>query len=582
VLNWEVLSQSLFFALQFVVLNKDLGGNGAPSGWVLGCLTLMQFAIPLVASTAFIGHLFRDQIGPFLVSRQVAKLDRHHVIVGFGEIGQALASKLLKGGKAVVAIDNQRPIANPEERLFTLGTDARQTGLFDGIGIERAECIYLMLPDERINLAALDSLVKLDLKQAPKVYVRAETESLKRLFSDWVGLKSWCGTGDLDIRLVDPYDIVARGIVNRYSPDRYVPTDKEAAVSQTVMIVGVSALAKALVVRFARLGIYSEQGKLRLLWVGEGAVEAFQELAAIYPALDPGSHALEFWGADSDAPDFGFGGEARKYFDLLLPPIVMDVRSQPAAHLVGDGCFGPTLPAAIYVCHDSDVRNLAEARDLQAALSTCKDAFGRERLILALQNHSLLGMAGTSDMSYKIDELGLDDFFAETLVTDRADGLAMKYRAVYHGSKVDPAEWKTEKFLLKESNRDLADHLAIKARYAGIGVPQVDSVVFDGEVGQADFGAKLEAVAADLVIMEQRRYRAFMHMSGFRHGQVGVDCAKKEVKNLERCQRINGTLLERTLPADELAKDNNIIEVSIRAMSLATDAAAVVDRFVPP
>ena len=75
------------------------------------------------------------------------------MIVGFGEIGQALASKLLKDGKAVVAIDNQRPSANPEERLFTLGKDARQTGLFDGIGIERAACVYLVLPDERINLS---------------------------------------------------------------------------------------------------------------------------------------------------------------------------------------------------------------------------------------------------------------------------------------------------------------------------------------------------------------------------------------------------------------------------------------------
>ena len=152
-------------------------------------------------------------------------------------------------------------------------------------------------------------------------------------------------------------------------------------------------------VRFARLGIYSKQGKLRLLWVGDGAVEAFQELAAIYPALDPDNHAPEFWGADSDSLDFWCGGEAKKYFDLLLPSVAMDVRSQSAAHLVADGCCGSTMPAAIYICHGSDVRNLAEARDLQAALSTRKDAFVGERLILALQNHSLLGMAGTSEMS---------------------------------------------------------------------------------------------------------------------------------------------------------------------------------------
>ena len=133
--------------------------------------------------------------------------------------------------------------------------------------------------------------------------------------------------------------------------------------------------------------------------------------------------------------------------------------------------------------------------------------------------------------------------------------------------------WLDEPFFVKESNRDLADHLAIKARYAGIDVKTVAQIVFEGEAAVSDEEVEQlrhvfqGRIPQDLELMEQRRYRAFMFMNGFSHGRkTAPEATPKGQKEIDRSLRLNQTLLTENLSDPEKAKDSRIVEESIAAL----------------
>ena len=510
---------------------------------------------------------------PYWVRRAMAQLDGHHVIIGYGGLGKRLASELVDAGSTVLVVDLSAQTTRMTEMLFMLQHDALQPTLMGAVNFERAAAIYLLLPDERDNLALLDSIVaKSDqLQNKPKIHVRFQSRHLGRLFADLAGHKGSAARSRLDIRPFNPFDLAARGLINSFAPDLYGNIDREGSITQTVMIVGTSAIAESILLRLARIGIYSPRGKLRVIWAGDGTSDAFARLSADYPALNPNAYPKELWGDTS--------GASPAFFELQLPPIKVETIDAPAALSVRSGWVAKQcdhqLPAAVYVCHDSDVSNAIEARDLQVALSQrlplpTEGGQTPQRLILAVQGHTTLGVANTpaaGRLAYQIEEETLDAVFAKTMVTDRADRLAMGYHAVYADPSIQ--SWLDEPFFVKESNRDLADHLAIKARYAGIDAKTVTQIVFDGEAALAEEGVEqLRQVLKDLERMEQRRYRAFMFMNGFSHGRkTAPGATPKGQKEIDRSLRLNQTLLTENLSDHEKAKDSKIVEESIAALS---------------
>jgi len=569
------LIHGFLYSLQFIVLNRRV--DDVQDTLLRYGLYLPLFALPFFASLAFFGALFRDRLVPFLQSREVATLNDHHVIVGYGAFGQALATELGKNGHAVVAIDLPGSPAVQVADSILLRYDALHVPIVNKANMESAGCVYLLLPRERDNLSILEKITPQLQNKNVKIFLRTETNNLQRLIADWVGIKAFNPNTGLDIRPCSPIDIAARGIVNAYAPDLYAATDRDGPVAQTVMVTGASAVAKALVLRLARIGVFAPQGKLQLVWAGEGVNNAYAELAAIYPALETSFDRRKFWGAPADI--------SQNYFDRVLPPIKIDILDAPAAHAIRGGALdlvcGARRPSVIYVCHESAVRNLAEARDLQAALCS-HDALMDEkeswqRLILAVQSPTVLGIGDAADvavlnvLSYRIEEVSIDSVFANTVADDRADELAKGFDSAYaHRQNIDELAWVQEKFFLKESSRELADHLAIKARYAGIDAKKVADCVFKAAATISDDDRKLmELHRDDLIAMEQLRYRAFMFMNGFVHGSRPEEDEQKQYgKDLDRSLRINATLLKENLSSAERVKDEDIIDVSLAALRL--------------
>ena len=576
--------KSLYYSLQFITLGKDVDGVNDPR--LRHALYLLQFAIPLFASGTFISQLFRKRLVPFFKRVEVNALTNHHVIIGYGAFGQALAKELTHKNN-VVAIDLLDPFGLDDANSIVLCHDALHTDIGEQANLKHAECLYLLLPGERDNQSILKNIfVSNSLKNDLRIFVRTASGDMQRLCVDWVGLKGF-HSKEFDIRALSPFDIVARGIVNTYAPDVYAPTDRVGPVAQTIMVIGTSDAAKELLVRFARIGVFSPKGKLHVVWAGEGVEEAFRELKAVYPAL----------GADySSVGDWGGGHEtSREYFESVLPPIRLTLLNIPAAEAIRKQSIAvmdnTRWPSVIYVCHDSDIRNLAEARDLQVALCMDKEVIrtiGKgqtQRLILAVQGKADLGIAENADLPalqnlpYRIKEISIDSVFAKTVAEDRADEIAKGYFDVYAEShEVEDKDWNHLKLFEKESNRDLADHLAMKARYAGIGAEKVAASVFYGNATLSGDECKLmEEMRAELIAMEQRRYRSFMFMNGFIHGShpVEYDNSQKNLgKELDRSLRVNATLLQEELPQHERVKDDDIVDHSLKVLRLKNITAS--------
>ena len=608
---WSVLGFSVqnlfrafFYTLQFVVLNKDLYDPSLPITplAVLCGLTVAQFLIPLVVSVAFFGSLFREQIGPFLVERTVKALDDHYVVIGHGAIGQALSTSLSKNQKHVVVIDIQAEINSESPYLYHLKCDALSPTLFNAANLGNAKQIYILLPDDRHNLKILESLAKQILKprsqvdKHPTIFIRAESSHMQKLFADWLWLRNWTqslvpaqagkkeatssgnvesATKDcLDIRPINPYDVAARAIVNEYSPDLYAETDKSGDIAQTIMVVGVSEMAKSLILRFARLGIYSPKGKLRVIWAGRGVSAALADLADDYPSLNSDSHTTEHWGLPlGTSPDF---------LKLVISPLEIVAIDQPVDHAVRnqqvENVCGEQFPSAVYVCHNSDIENAIEARDVQASLIRRVAALGNhwpgQRLILAFQNQATVGIAQPGNVEpfsllrYGIKDVCIDALFAKTVVYDCADDLAKKFDVAYSNlttsklNAVDQNKWETSRFFLKEMNRDPADHAAIKARFAGVEAEVVRKCYFKGQQPAEDHSELLNKCKEDLGIMEMRRYRAFMFLHGYSHGVASAN------KDTDRAVRINETLLDQNLSPIQKKKDESIVGVTLRALAM--------------
>jgi hypothetical protein len=331
------------------------------------------------------------------------------------------------------------------------------------------------------------------------------------------------------------------------------------------MILGTSQIAQSLILRFARLGVYSASGKLRILWVGDDVAEVAESLIADYPFLDAQSYPQTFWGADVTTSPW--------FYNLNLSSVELIPLQGRAETLVRSGViadhYGDQPPAAIYVCHDSDVRNIKDARDLQSSLGADFAPIKHsKRLILALQNQAKLGVRTSSvSMRYKISEESIDQKFASTLVSDKVDALAERFKHAYdEGGGYPQKAWSTLSYFEKESNRDAADHCAIKARYAGLDSELVRMAISGNPIEIPEAEMKLEAVKDDIYLMEQRRYRAFMFMQGFRHvtnHAIPAQCKKDE----ERTLRVNKTLLEKNLTDAELDKDTNIVRITAQVFS---------------
>jgi voltage-gated potassium channel len=111
------------------------------------------------------------------ILRKIARMDNHFIICGYGRIGKRVVEDLQHAEKPFVIVDlNPDEVAAAQEAgLPALQGDAEDENVLREAGIERAQGLILLLPEDSDNVFA--TLVAHDLQ--PDLFILARTNDVK-------------------------------------------------------------------------------------------------------------------------------------------------------------------------------------------------------------------------------------------------------------------------------------------------------------------------------------------------------------------------------------------------------------------
>lgn len=605
----EHWADALFHALQLIVLNYDYRFS-AGDDYFWGVKTL-QFAVPAFASVGLIKNLFYEQVGPLVIRAWTRFSPPEVLVVGGGAVGASIAENMAAQGMRVLIVDpcgagNHATACGPAGQPAVRGEryrsplwlrgDGRDRAILAGANASRAKKVFVCTGNDEINLQVARQLFAF-FEACPKsvqpvsVRVQLLSDDARRAVRDWLGWYSLIGRHAADIEAFDIHEIAAREMFLLYSPDRFMPTDHEGAVSQLVVVSGASRMAQALIERAARLGHFSVRGRLRILWIDREVESVSRTLRASSPHIA--------WREPSDSQP----GDGWTEVD-----VERSVEVIPLAHCLAEALHhdliarlsGGRMPAVFWACHEDSARNAAEVRDYCAFHNRTPAAAGQAARAVAVQFSQTLGLSQAAadlalftGLSCTPQEASIMDFAVETLCNEQRDNLAKYINTVIY-NKGDYAteaalQWAGLPEFIRESNRDAADHTYVKLRYCGVDPAEVDrhlamplALITASSIAPPDPCALeqrvIHALKQSLSVVEHRRYCAFMFAAGFALPHAvphdfsklpglldlaanrifGVDQVRKQ---WERTVRVNPTLLAfDTLSEREKHKDDAIVD----------------------
>lgn len=588
------IASGAFNSLQFLVLNKDIGDIQTSSLVVWG-LIAMQFLLPMLASIGLIKNLFQNQLEPFYAKLCLKFKKDHIVIIGCGPVGLSISKAFCNNNDTVLIIDknsdndcrttlNDINILNKKaKQAIWLHGDITDKNVLDAIKLEKARKIFICMGNDSLNLKAFRDVntALANKNKRPEIHIQLVSDAARDAMRDpvgWQGLAQ--GLPHDNISGFDMHELAAREIFNRYLPDMFEDTDHENNISQTIIVVGASSMAKALIRRAGRLGHFSCKGKLQVIWTDPNVEDAATSLYAECPNLNPNVKPFEL-----NLPEHPDNSE-------VLPSIYISTVSDHITNILRQSKItalsNQKSPSVIFVCHEDEAKNADQAREICAFYNrtqTLKSS--QSKPVVAVQfdqkyglSHEMLDANDQLNPSHPHDgfpfrthEISITDAVGQVLTDDKKDLLASYFNTViYSGGKASDCvnNWQKLKEFLKESNRDAADHLKIKLHHL-IGSNDVMKTKTTEE-DLLRINEALSTHASELSFIEHKRYCAFMFTAGFSYGapqQLPITNPMLP-KELERLLRVNPTLIPYSkLDSNEQKKDNRMVSHIIGALDFS-------------
>jgi len=606
-------TEALFHALQIIVLNYDHEADqGSEYFWSMKAL---QLVIPAFASVGLLKNLFHEQISPLFVQIQSRFQPPEVLVIGGGSVGRSIAETLATQGNRVLIVDlhgsavaynataeaahtqarhQERTKASSYRAPAWLRGDGRDHEILAGANAARARKVYICTGDDETNLQVTRQLfaffeVQPRGRGPTSVRVHLLSDDARRAVRDWLGWYSLVGHKAVDVESFDIYEIAARELLIRYSPDRFMPTDHVGAMSQVVVVSGAGRMAQELIRRAARIGHFSANGRLHIFWVDPDVDTASRHLQTMTPHID--------WQPLSNEIPADWTTQSIEH--LVKVVLVPNYLTEALTKKLIENAAAGRVPAVMWACHEDSARNAAEVRDFCACYNRYPATGGTSSRAVAVQFSQTLGLSDATEntklfagFSCVPAEATVMEYAVDVLCDGRRDELA-KYinTVIYHGrsySEYAEKDWAALPEFIRDSNREAADHTYIKLRYSGVAESKVDrllaapgqrlSTIADPPAVPVDLAGKVwNALKASLSVVEHRRYCAFMFSAGFAQLEkrpedmssltgvqslsaanvFGVDKAEK---HWERMVRLNASLQPfDVLTEKEKKKDDEIV-----------------------
>ena len=503
--SWSLL-EVVYRSLQMFVLNFD-----APSMLIPGELQLARLLAPAVAAYAAIktlGVIFREQ----LELRRMRRLRRHVVICGMGRTGPQLVRDFRRHGDQVVAVEmdkeNDEIATCRDVGAIPLVGNATDIALLRKAGVHRASHLIAVCGHDGTNVE-----IAMRAQQLAHAHSHAAKGNLQchihivdlplcnlfrqhRIFSD---------AGDaFHVRAFNIYQDSARLLFNKYPLD-HVPLSATDPRVVHVVIIGFGQMGESVLLQAAKIGHYANGKRLRVTVIDRNARRQERLFRYRQPQFDQICDS-EFLEGDIEEP--------------ATVEDVVRLATEP-------GCV-PTVVA----CLPDDTGNLS------CALSALPRLEEREVPIL-IRTMQERGWSSLLEVDRRASSLAahVHPFGMINATCTRAallnEDLHLFARAIHQKfvqereqegrPATDPSmqPWNRLDETFRESNRQQADHVAVKLRAIGCysALP---------ETGKTPVGEFSPEEVEVLARMEHARWNAERFLDGWTLVRDNPDKTKKQ------------------------------------------------------
>ena len=389
---------------------------------------------------------------------RLRRCNRHVVICGLGAKGEQLANDFLDSGALVVIIE-----LDPDHAAFTKMRDRRalvvvgaahEARVLQKARAGQAAVVIAVSGQDGANVATAVHVQELAgaagrrPDDALKCFVHVVDDDLAQLLQRQ---HTFAPSQACEVRLFDGYTMTARRFLAQHPLEEgLLGADDERRVH--LVIVGFGLLGHSLALQSIRSGHYANQRPLRVTIVDRDAEAVRRRLLWNFPMIEQACDLDVIVGAIEDPAVLG--------------------RLRAPAGVVDEIC-------TVAVCFDDDSRSLSAALRVRAALADSAPA----RLVVRLTTGGELGrlLGGAAAPAASRMEVVVLGTHAEgcgraALLGDELDRLARAVHDDYVAKRVaqgvpmtDPrvAPWGQLSPDVQDSNRQQADHIAVKLRAIG-------------------------------------------------------------------------------------------------------------------
>ncbi|MEK6324289.1 MAG: NAD-binding protein [Acidobacteriota bacterium] len=517
----------IYRAIQLFVLEEGIAASGVALPWEWEVARLLAPALTAYTAVTAFTAVFHEQ-------SQLLRLKffKNHVVVcGLGQKGLQLATDFHDQGDRVVVIEmdegNDAIATCREGGIVVLQGDATDQAVLrkarvhrarhliaicgnDGANVQIAVQAHQLLRETRPSPAVSPRLNSNEGRSARKRPATDDDPSKVHCFVHLVDLqlrtlvrqsRIYTQTDDpLELSFFNIFETSARALLDEFPPDRYADLASDSGVP--VMIIGFGETGASVALQAAKIGHYPRGKKLRLTVIDREAEKKAAVFRLRYPGFDQSCEA-RFLQMDVEDADF------------LAGKFLQDDAGQ-------------CLISAVYVCLGSDALGLSCALTLQGKIKRLSIPI----VVCMTQDQGLGALIGEFTHSHQLHAFRMINSTCRRvmILNESQDILARAIHEAYVHKQESEGQsapenpnlvrWEMLPEEIKDSNRQQADHIAVKLRSVGYSTHPVSRE----ESAHVEFTPEEVELLAE---MEHGRWHAERSLAGWSYDPATRDLERK-------------------------------------------------------
>jgi 3-hydroxyisobutyrate dehydrogenase-like beta-hydroxyacid dehydrogenase len=462
----------------------------------------------------------------------------HVVICGLGRLGSKLAEEFQRNGTAVIAIETFVPPESDAAGLAVIAGDACSPRDLRSAAVGRAKQVIAVCDDEQTNVAvaaAVGQLLASSNCRPPTLkplecWIFVADSQLRQTFQQ-EPIFPHAGTNyHVNVRGLDLFELAARQVFSR-SPLDFERIQPTASTVVHLVIVGFGPMGQNLALQAAKIGHFANFKKIKLTVIVDRATNpTLPEFQKQYPHLPPKLAEI------CDLNVVGLSLQDADWRTKLTSLLSQDLVAKELTTFAF--CWDTSSESATGEREMFQRLERDDATNLRLALDLSKGTLPGNPQFLVYQTRkhgfgALFPLEGrAAAIGARMHAFGLVEemYTLETLLHERDDAIATALHQIWYenqikqgnapGSKPALFSWDELPDRFKDSNRQAADHIAVKLRALGY---RVDRLRGDQpRVTKLDQKDQVDLLGK----MEHQRWCAEKLLQGYVYGERRDDVAK--------------------------------------------------------